>query len=326
MRPRILLALFCFCCLSASPGYSQVFESRAPTLLMEEGAGEGPAWHPDRGLFTSGHGGIHLRNLDGKSQMFMSDAGTNGLSFDRKGRLLLCQQRFRKVSRFDFETQQIELLTDRFSGERYNKPNDLALDSQGRIYFSDPCYGDRSEMEMKDSAGTEIEGVYRIDRGGRVVRIITHEVDRPNGLLVSLQDRFLYVADNNNNHLGGARKLWRFKLKIDGNINSESKKLIYDWKTGRGPDGMAQDVDGRIYVAGGLNKAHPPFETAKNFKGGIYVLSSEGELLDFVAIPRDEVTNCAFGGPDLKTLYITAGGSLWSIRTTALGCPVWPQL
>jgi len=72
-------------------------------------------------------------------------------------------------------------------------------------------------------------------------------------------------------------------------------------------------------VAGGLNVANPPYETADKFKGGVYILSPEGKLLDFVAIPKDEVTNCAFGGQDLKTLYITAGGTLWSIPVNAPG-------
>ena len=74
------------------------------------------------------------------------------------------------------------------------------------------------------------------------------------------------------------------------------------------------DPKGRLYVAAGLNKANPPFESADKFKGGVYILSPEGKLLDFVPIPVDEVTNCAFGGADLKTLFITAGGTLWSVR------------
>ena len=84
------------------------------------------------------------------------------------------------------------------------------------------------------------------------------------------------------------------------------------------------DRKGRIYVAGGLNQPNLPNESAKEFKGGVYVISPEGKLLDFIAVPRDEVTNCTFGGPDLRTLYITAGGALWSIRTTTAGMLPWP--
>lgn len=180
-------------------------------------------------------------------------------------------------------------------------------------------------MEMRDADGKLVEGVYRIDPDGEVTRIITHEVDRPNGLVITPDDEWLYVADNNNNEVGGARKLWRFALKSDGTVDADSRKLIFDWETGRGPDGMVLDQKGRLFVAGGLNRPHPPAETADKFKGGVYVFSPEGKLLEFVAIPNDEVTNCTFGGKDMKTLYITAGGTLWSIRTRTRGRVVWPQ-
>ena len=168
-----------------------------------------------------------------------------------------------------------------------------------------------------------MKGVYRIDPDGRVTRVITHEVDRPNGLLVTPDGRFLYVADNNNNQPGGARKLWRFDLQPDGSVDFKSQRLVFDWGSSRGPDGMVLDQRGRLYVAGGLNKPNPPSETTDH-KGGVYVFSPQGMLLKFVPIPRDEVTNCTFGGEDLRTLYITAGGTLWSIRTTAAGRLPWP--
>lgn len=82
---------------------------------------------------------------------------------------------------------------------------------------------------------------------------------------------------------------------------------------------MAIDMSGRLYVAGGRNEANPPFESAERRKAGVYVITQEGKLLDFVPIPKDEVTNCTFGGRDLKTLYITAGGQLWKISTRTAG-------
>jgi gluconolactonase len=88
---------------------------------------------------------------------------------------------------------------------------------------------------------------------------------------------------------------------------------------------LKQDRKGRLYVAAGLNKPNPPFEPATDRKGGIYVLSPEGKLLAFQSVPRDEVTNCAFGGEDRRTLYITGGGTLYSIRTTIPGRVVWPD-
>ena len=82
---------------------------------------------------------------------------------------------------------------------------------------------------------------------------------------------------------------------------------------------MVQDVAGRLYVAGGLNRAAFPFETADNYRGGVYVFSPDSRLIDFIPIPRDEVTNCTFGGPDLRTLYVTAGKTLFSMRTEIEG-------
>jgi gluconolactonase len=88
---------------------------------------------------------------------------------------------------------------------------------------------------------------------------------------------------------------------------------------------LKQDSKGRLFVAGGLNKPNPPFEPAEDVKGGIYVFNPEGKLIDFLAVPTDEVTNCAFGGKDRKTLYITGGGVLYSIRTIEPGRVVWPK-
>ena len=81
---------------------------------------------------------------------------------------------------------------------------------------------------------------------------------------------------------------------------------------------MVQDARGNVYVAGGLNREDAEFETNR-YRGGIYVFNSKGQAIDFIAVPKDEVTNCTFGGADLKTLYITAGGTLYSIRTKNKG-------
>ena len=294
-----------------------------PQMVLESGAGEGPAWHPDFGLFFSGPRGITLLKTTGERQLFLQNAGSNGLLFNHQGQLLICQPGFRRVSRFDVRTRKLKVLTNSYDGKPYNQPNDITVDSKGRIYFSDPKYGPREGMELRDTDGREIEGVYRIDPDGKVTRIITHEVDRPNGVVVSPDDRYLFVADNNNNNVGAARKLWRFNLQADGSVDLKSQKLIYDWKTGRGPDGMVLDQKGRLYVAGGLNHPNLPNET-DDLKGGVYVFSPEGNRVAFAPVPRDEVTNCTFGGADLKTLYITAGGTLWSIRTTTAGRMPWP--
>lgn len=280
--------------------------------LGEFGVHEGPAWHYELGLLCTGSGKIFRYSKDGKVSVYREQAGKpNGLLVDPMGRLVVCEQGERRVTRTE-KDGSITVMADRYQGARFNSPNDLTIDSKGRIYFSDPRYGPRGDMEMK-------ECVYRIDAPGVVQRVLQQEVDRPNGVLVSPKDEYLYVADNNNNTAGGARKLWRFRLKADGSVEAGSRKLIFDWGNARGPDGMKMDRTGRLFVAGGLNKPHPPHETADKLKGGIYVLSPEGKLLQFLAVPLDEVTNCAFGGADGKSLYITAGGTLFRSKASDPG-------
>jgi gluconolactonase len=305
---------------------ADIFEKGARLKVEVEGefGGEGPAWHPELGVLMSGKGSICQLDPTGKAKIFREGAGTNGLLWDAQGRLLACEPKSRRVTRTE-KDGKITVLAEKFDGMKFNTPNDITVDAKGRIYFTDPCYGDRSHLELKDKDGQFVEGVYRIDPDGKIARIIGREsMQRPNGILVSTDQKHLYVADNNNNTLKGSRKLFRFDLRDDGTVDLKSQKTLHDWGEGRGPDGLKQDSKGRLFVAGGLNKPNPPFEPAKDVKGGIYVFDPEGKLLDFLPVPTDEVTNCAFGGKDLKTLYITGGGVLYSIRTVEPGRVVWP--
>ncbi len=293
-------------------------------LVSESGAREGPSWDPITGIlyFVSGNN-VNKLTPAGKLEHFRTDApGANGTLVDPQGRILVCEAGGRRVTRTE-KDGALTILADAFEGKKLNSPNDLALDSKGRIYFTDPRYGSTDTMEIKDAEGRLIEGVYRIDAPGRITRILSGrigaEMERPNGILVSPDDRYLYLADNYNSRAGGARKLYRFDLKQDGTVAAASRKLIFDWKTARGPDGFKMDRKGRLYVAAGLNRPSA-FETVDEFKGGVYVLSPDGKLLEFIPMPmKDESTNCAFGGKDLKTLFITAGDQLWSVPVRTPG-------
>jgi gluconolactonase len=320
----LALAVWFMACATTPAPVPEVSLEPVPVRVLDAGAGEGPAWHPLHGLFFSGGGDITRLDPRGQVSLYRKDAGSNGLLFDHSQRLLVCDNVRRRITRTE-QDGSITVLAENYGGHRFNQPNDITLDSAGRIYFSDPKYGDREGMEILDAAGKPIEGVYRIDPDGSVAMVIEHQVDRPNGVMVSADDRYLFVADNNNNTAGGARKLWRFELLADGGVDFASKRLIFDWGTSRGPDGMAQDQLGRIYVAAGRNTPIPPFETADPYRGGIYVFDGEGKFLKFIPVPVDEVTNCAFGGRDLRTLYITAGGTLWSIRTETPGWVPWKR-
>jgi gluconolactonase len=120
------------------------------------------------------------------------------------------------------------------------------------------------------------------------------------------------IADNNNSVPGGSRKLLRYELDAEGQVRDGTRTVLFDWKDGRGPDGIKMDADGRIYVAAGTNKS-TDLETTR-FKTGCYILAPNGRLIDFIATSPDECCNCAFGGKDGKTLFITSGGHLWSAQ------------
>lgn len=247
---------------------------------------------------------------------------TNGQTFDLEGRLLHCEgAEFgagggRRVTRTNLASGQYEILTDRYQGLRFNSPNDICVDGQGRIYFTDPCYGDRSQMEMPQ------EGVYRIDRDGRVSRILEQpSVERPNGLAVTQDAQRMYVVDSCPTP-GGNRKIWSFDLDEQG--NPRSQRLVFDFAPGRGGDGMRLDVEGNLYVAAGIARPRHANETA-DVPPGVYILSPEGKLLGRIPIDEDLITNLAFGGKDGRTLYVTAGKTLFTTRVRVRGQVAWPM-
>lgn len=285
---------------------------------------EGPAWHPSGNVYFTDivNNRIMRRDPAGQIQVFRTPSGrANGLRFDSKNRLHACEGGGeggnRRVTRTELDGT-ITVLATHYRQKRFNSPNDLTIDSEGRLYFTDPRYGDRSDVEQFDDAGKSVEGVYRIDTDGTVHRIITHEVARPNGIEISPDGKYLFVADNLNDGpaaVGGARKLWRFELRKGGNVRIDTRKLMFDWGSDRGPDGITIDKKGRIYAAAGFNFPNLPAETANKYKAGIYVIDPNGKgLIQMIPVPADMITNCTFGGKDGKTLFITAGHKLWSIR------------
>ena len=326
------LPVFLFLCLPTLD--AQISDAAQLKLEGAVAFTEGPAWHPSGNVYFTdiANNRIMRRDPSGVMHIFRTPSGrANGLLFDHEGSLMACEGGGEGGNRRVTRTEKdgtITVLASRYEGKRLNSPNDLAVDSQGRIYFSDPRYGSRDDLEQFDGEGREIEGVYRIDGPGKISRIITHEVHRPNGILVSADDKFLFVADNVNDGpgkgLGGNRKLWRFTLQADGSIVPSSRKLLFDWGSDRGPDGLALDSKGRIFAAAGFNFPKEPVETSLKYRAGVYVFSPEGELLQNIPVPADMITNCAFGGAGLQTLYVTAGHKLWSIPVKDPGHLAWP--
>lgn len=245
-------------------------------------------------------------------EVFRQPSGrSNGLLFDPQGRLLACEgNEFgpndgnRRITRTDLTTGEVTVLTDRFEGKRYNAPNDIAACSNGQIFFTDPCYGDRRTMEL------DHDSVYRIDPDGRVTRVLTQpQIQRPNGIALSPDEGTLYLVDSCP-IIGGNRKIWAFDLSADGTLANQ--RVVFDFAPGRGGDGMCVDSQGHLYIAAGISRPRGPHEST-DVPPGIYVISPDGTLQGRIPIVEDVLTNCTFGGEDLKTLYVVAGKSVFQI-------------
>lgn len=281
---------------------------------------EGPAAAADGAVYFTDIANSRILRLPKPGapfEVWRADSGrSNGLLFDPQGRLLACEgNEFgpggrRRITRTDMQTGAVSVLTDRFDGVQYNAPNDIAACSNGQIFFTDPCYGDRSTMQMSH------ESVYRIDPDGQVSRVISQPaIQRPNGIALSPDERTLYLVDSCP-VIGGNRKIWAFDLSQDGTVSGQ--RLVYDFGAGRGGDGMAVDQRGWLYIAAGILNPRGPHES-NAVTPGIYIVTPGGELKAHIPIVEDVITNCTFGGDDLRTLYITAGKTLWQVRVPAPG-------
>ncbi len=297
----------------------------ATTVAARVALLEGPAFGADGDLFFSDifAGRIYRMTPAGKLSVFRADSGrTNGNTFDSRGRLVSCEGSEqgpggrRRIVRTDLETGRIEVLTDRYQGKRYNSPNDVVADDKGRVWFTDPFYGDdRSSLEL------DAESVYRIDPDGTVTRVLSQpEVERPNGLALTPDGKTLYVVDSNATP-GGNRKIWAFDVSEAG--RPTNRRLVFDFGKGRGGDGLRLDNRGNLWVAAGIQFPRHSGETA-DVPPGVYVLSPKGELLGRIPIPEDLCTNLAFGGPDRKTLHVTSGKSIYKIPTAVSGYALYP--
>lgn len=238
--------------------------------------------------------------------------GANGLILDREGRLLACEGTAGRVTRTERVGGQVIVLADQYQGKPLGSPNDLDLDGKGRIYFT-------SRLGNRDPDAGNVNAVYRIDGDGTVARILASPaIDKPNGIAIAPDDSILYLIDADDGE-GRARRIRAYDLKPDGTVADERKH--YDFAPGRSGDGMTIDVEGNLYVAAGLHRRRDTSETLDT-RPGIHVISPQGKLVDFIEVPEDLITNCAFGGPDRRTLYIACGKLLLSVRTRIAGRPL----
>ncbi|MCB9384345.1 MAG: SMP-30/gluconolactonase/LRE family protein [Bryobacterales bacterium] len=279
---------------------------------------EGPAANADGHVFYTEITGNRILEYapDGSIREFRNPSGrANGLAFDAEGRLLACEGGGeggnRRVTRTDMKTGKVEVLASDYEGKKLNSPNDIVAAANGRIYFTDPRYGAQDGREL------ETEDVYMIDTDGSLTRVATKpEIAKPNGIALSPDQKTLYVADTQPGTPTEARVM-AFDVAEDGSLSNG--RSIYSFGGGRGIDGMAIDVDGNLYGAAGDNGNLP------ENPAGVYVITPEGKLAGVIPVSEDPITNCTFGGPDLKTLYVTSGKTLYTIQTKTSGFLVYPK-
>jgi gluconolactonase len=298
-------------CALSSPLVAQV-----PEVATTVAFTEGPTVDRDGNVYFTDI--INQRNYKlsaaGELSVYRENSNVaNGLLIDPQNRLIACEgaaferpgvklRGTPRVTRTDLATGKMEVLADSFEGKPLVGPNDVTIDSRGRLYF------------------TELNGatVYRIDGPGKIARILAApDVRSPNGIQISPDDRALYLIEANQAQ-GGPRLIRRYDLQPDGTVRN--MRVHYDFSPGRSGDGMSIDTQGNLYVSAGMNQLRGTSETLDT-KTGVYVISPEGKLLKMLPIAEDFITNNAFGGPDMKTLYVTAGKTLYKLRTDIAGLP-----
>jgi gluconolactonase len=279
---------------------------------------EGPVWIRDGGfLLFSDIPNNAIMRWDSKSgsKLYLKPAGytakdgrggesgSNGLTLDRKGNLILCQHGDRRVARLDSPWDQPEAkyitLADRYEGQRLNSPNDAVVDSNGATYFTDPPYGLEKGMEdpKKELA---FQGVYRLAPDGKLT-LLTKELERPNGIAFSPDEKTLYVA---NSH-GERPIIMAFPVNPDGTLGKGRE--FYNSQTQQAPgpgacDGLTIDRDGNVFAT---------------VPGGVAIFTPEGKQLGLLNT-GDRTSNCEFG-EDGSTLFITANHNLLRIKTNTKG-------
>ena len=299
----------------ALPGFDRLVPRDAVIEVLAEGFrwSEGPVWDRDGGrlLFSDVPSNVvHAWSEKAGLSTFLKpsgytgpeggggrEPGANGLAFDAKGRLVLCQHGDRRISRL--EGGRFVPLVERFEGKRFNSPNDLVVGTDGALYFTDPPYGLTKTFE---DPGREIgwNGVYRLAPDGRV-SVLVKDLKAPNGIGLSPDGRTLYVGQSD----GDRPVVMAYELAKNGTVSNG--RVFFDTtplrKNGPGaPDGLKVDRDGNVFTTG---------------PGGVVVLSPRGEYLGTI-VTGVPTANCAFGD-DGSTLYITANDTLCRVRTTTKG-------
>lgn len=289
------------------PALDAVIEANATIEKLAGGLGftEGPVWvgKPGYLLFsdipanvirkwTPGDAKVSVyRERSGYTGAGENSGGSNGLALDRQGRLVVRQHGDRRVVRIE-KNGSVTVLAGKFEGKRLNSPNDVALRKDGALYFTDPPYGIPGQ-DQSPQKELPFNGVFFWKNG--TLKVVYKDLSRPNGIAFSPDQKKLYVANSD-----AARKVWmQFDANADGSLTNG--KVFADVTSRQEPgvpDGMKVHPKGFLFATG---------------PGGIWIFSPKGKALGIIK-PPEGPANCAFGGADGKTLFMTARTGLYSVR------------
>jgi gluconolactonase len=228
-------------------------------------------------------------SVDGELSVYMENAGrANGLYFDHEGNLLACADEKNEIWKID-PNKKVTVLVNDFEGKRLNGPNDLWVDPKGGIYFTDPFY--KREYWQYTSKEIEKECVYYLSPDKTKITNVASDLIKPNGIIGTSDGKMLFVADIE------ANKTYSYKINNDGSLG---EKTLF---TESGSDGMTIDESGNIYLTG----------------KGVSVFNPKGEKIAHIDVKEPWTANVCFGGKKFKTLFITAGKSVYTLEMNIKG-------
>jgi gluconolactonase len=261
---------------------------------------EGPAWIPAKKMlvFSDIPNSKLMQWREGEGlSVFRPSEQANGNILDLEGRLISCQHAGRNLVRTESDGK-ITVLADKFDGKRFNSPNDVAVRSDGTLWFTDPPWGLTGEREIPGN------WVFKLDPASGSVEPVIKDLAMPNGIIFSPDESRLYVADTGGHERLSVPELRKLPAGIHCYEVSKNGKLGKQlFQIEQGSDGMRVDVKGNLYTTTG---------------GKVHIYSADGKKLEQIDVPEGPANVC-FGGDDLKTLFITASTSLYSIRMKSAG-------